>query len=100
MTAGEVTEFIECFAKVSRAPVLVGVNVTSARRTGDGYHVTTSHGEIHSRAVVIASGACNERGELATIDAVARCSAPPPTCTPATSASPSTGPAPPGLNGA
>ena len=60
MTVGEVTEFIECFATVSRAPVRVGANVTSVRRTGDGYHVTTSRGEIHSRAVVIASGACNQ----------------------------------------
>ena len=60
MTAGEVTEFIEHFAKVSRAPVRTGVNVTSVRQAGDGYHVTTSHGEIHSRTVVIASGACNQ----------------------------------------
>ncbi len=60
MTVGEVTEFIERFAKVSHAPVRTGVNVTSVRRTGDGYHVTTSRGEIHSRTVVIASGACNQ----------------------------------------
>jgi putative flavoprotein involved in K+ transport len=60
MTAGEVTEFIERFAKVSRAPVRTGVNVTSVRRADDGYHVTTSRGEIHARTVVIASGACNE----------------------------------------
>jgi len=59
MTAGEVTEFIEHFAKVSRAPVRTGVNVTSVRRAGDGYHVTTSRGEMHARTVVIASGACN-----------------------------------------
>ena len=59
MTAGEVTEFIEHFAKISRAPVRTGVNVTSVRQADDGYHVTTSHGEIHSRTVVIASGACN-----------------------------------------
>ena len=59
MTVGEVTEFIERFAKVSRAPVSTGVNVTSVRRGDDGYHVTTSHGEIACRAVVIASGACN-----------------------------------------
>src|ERR1700730_8837852 len=56
MTVGEVTEFIERFATVSRAPVRAGANVTSVRRTDDGYHVTTSRGEIHSRAVVIASG--------------------------------------------
>jgi putative flavoprotein involved in K+ transport len=59
MTAGEVIEFIEHFAKVSRAPVRTGVNVTSVRPAGDGYHVMTSDGEIASRTVVIASGACN-----------------------------------------
>ena len=60
MTVGEVTAFIEHFATVSRAPVRTGVNVTSVRQVDDGYHVTTSHGEIHSRTVVIASGACNQ----------------------------------------
>jgi putative flavoprotein involved in K+ transport len=60
MTVGEVTGFIEHFAKVSRAPVRTGVNVMSVRRDGDGYRVTTSRGEIHARTVVIASGACNE----------------------------------------
>ena len=60
MTVGEVIEFIERFAKVSGAPVRTGVTVTSVRSAGDGYHVTTSHGEIHARTVVIASGACNQ----------------------------------------
>jgi len=60
MTMGEVTEFIERFAKVSGAPVRTGVNVTSVRPAGDGYQVMTSNGEIRCRAVVIASGACNE----------------------------------------
>jgi len=59
MTMREVIEFIERFATVSRAPVQTGTNVTSLRRTDDGYHVTTSHGEIRCRTVVIASGACN-----------------------------------------
>ncbi|GAA2584948.1 NAD(P)/FAD-dependent oxidoreductase [Dactylosporangium fulvum] len=59
MTAGEVVDFIERFAAVSRAPVRTGTNVTSVRRTGDGYHVTTGSGEIRCRAVVVASGACN-----------------------------------------
>jgi putative flavoprotein involved in K+ transport len=54
-----VTAFIERFAKVSGAPVRTGVNVTSVRRTDDGYRVTTSDGEIVCRALVIASGACN-----------------------------------------
>ena len=60
MTLGEVTEFIDRFAKVSHAPVRTGVNVTSVRRTDNGYHVATSRGEIRCRAVVIASGACNQ----------------------------------------
>jgi putative flavoprotein involved in K+ transport len=59
MSAGDVTEFIERFAKVSRAPVRTGVNVTSVRRTDGGYDVSTSDGEIRARAVVVASGACN-----------------------------------------
>lgn len=59
MTAKEVTRFIEDFAALSRAPVRTGTNVTSVRPAGDGYHVTTSRGEIGCRAVVIASGACN-----------------------------------------
>jgi putative flavoprotein involved in K+ transport len=59
MTMGEVIEFIERFAKSSRAPVRTGVNVTSVRRGGEGYVVTTSDDEIACRCVVIASGACN-----------------------------------------
>jgi putative flavoprotein involved in K+ transport len=60
MTMGEVTEFIERFAADSRAPVRTGVNVTSVRRADAGYVVTTNGGEIRCRAVVIASGACNQ----------------------------------------
>jgi putative flavoprotein involved in K+ transport len=60
MTVREVTEFVERFAKVSRAPVRTGADVTSVRRTDDGYHVMTSRGEIACRTVVIASGACNQ----------------------------------------
>ncbi len=60
MTAGEVAEFIERFAKLSNSPVRTGEDVTSVRRTDDGYHVTASHCEISCRSVVIASGACNQ----------------------------------------
>ncbi|MCO5974614.1 NAD(P)-binding domain-containing protein [Actinoallomurus soli] len=59
LTMAEVTEFIERFAKVTGAPVRTGANVTSLRRTDDGYDVTTGRGEIRCRTVVIASGACN-----------------------------------------
>jgi putative flavoprotein involved in K+ transport len=60
MTVQEVTELVERFAKVSGAPVRTGTNVTSARRADDGYQVATNRGEIRCRAVVIASGACNQ----------------------------------------
>ncbi|TML08497.1 MAG: pyridine nucleotide-disulfide oxidoreductase [Actinobacteria bacterium] len=59
MTNAEVVELITRFAEHARAPVRTGTNVTSLRRTDDGYEVTTSHGEIRSRSVVIATGACN-----------------------------------------
>ncbi|MEN3308664.1 MAG: putative flavoprotein involved in transport [Micromonosporaceae bacterium] len=59
MTMGEVIEFIEHFATVSRAPVRTGTNVTSVRRADGGYHVTTSRGDIRCRSVILASGACN-----------------------------------------
>jgi putative flavoprotein involved in K+ transport len=70
MTMGEVTEFIQRFAAVSRAPVRAGTNVTSVRRSDEGYRVTTSHGEIACRAVVIASGACNRPAMPGFKDAV------------------------------
>jgi putative flavoprotein involved in K+ transport len=60
MTMAEVTEFIERFAKVSGAPVRTGTHVTSLRRTEQEFQLTAGHGEIRCRAVVIASGACNE----------------------------------------
>jgi putative flavoprotein involved in K+ transport len=63
MTMGEVVEFIEHFAIVTQAPVRAGTDVTSVRPLDEGYHVSTSRGDVRSRAVVLASGACN----LATV---------------------------------
>ncbi len=60
LTVGEITEFIDRFAKISRAPVRTNTNVASLRRTGAEYQVLTSDGEIRARTVVIASGACNK----------------------------------------
>ena len=70
LTMGEVTEFIERFATVSRAPVRTGAKVTSVRRAEDGYTVTTGRGEIRCRTVVIASGACNRPSVPKLTDAV------------------------------
>jgi putative flavoprotein involved in K+ transport len=70
MTTGEVTEFIESFAKDLGAPVRPGTEVTSVRVAGGGYTVTTDHGEIRCRAVVIASGAFNRPAVPALREAV------------------------------
>jgi len=59
MTMGEVIDFISRFAVVSGAPVRTQTTVTSVRRTDRGYHVATSQGDLSSRTVVLASGACN-----------------------------------------
>jgi putative flavoprotein involved in K+ transport len=59
LTRGEVVEFIDHFAAVSRAPVRTGTAVTSVRPSQGGYHVSTEHGDVRCRAVVLASGACN-----------------------------------------
>ncbi|MCD0453284.1 NAD(P)-binding domain-containing protein [Actinocorallia sp. API 0066] len=59
LSAHEVAEFVERFAKESAAPVRTGVEVTSVRRADGGYALTTSVGPLHARTVVIASGACN-----------------------------------------
>jgi len=60
MTAAELAELIDGYASRVRAPVRTRTQVTSVRRTDDGYRITTSSGEIRSRSVVIASGACNQ----------------------------------------
>jgi putative flavoprotein involved in K+ transport len=59
MTSGEVVELIDRFASRTGAPVRTGTNVTAVRVDDDGYVVTTGDEELRSRAVVIASGACN-----------------------------------------
>ena len=59
MTAAEVAGFIAGYAALSRAPVRTNTTVTSVSSDGDGYRLVTSGGELRSRSVVIASGACN-----------------------------------------
>ncbi len=60
MTTAEVVELIDAFATQARVPVRTSTNVTSVRHTEGGYQVITTGGEIRSRTVVIASGACNQ----------------------------------------
>jgi hypothetical protein len=70
MTTGELVEVIARFAVRARAPVRTRTDVTSLRRTDDGYRVATSDGEIDARTVVIASGACNRPAVPAFADAL------------------------------
>ena len=58
-TMPETIDFIERYAAAISAPVHTRTRVTSVRRTEDGYAVATGRGEWRSRAVVLASGACN-----------------------------------------
>ncbi|WP_246059647.1 NAD(P)-binding domain-containing protein [Herbidospora galbida] len=66
---GEVVDLLERSAK--DVPVRTGVNVTSVRRSPEGYTLTTSEGPIRARTVVIASGACN-RPVMPAFDVPAR----------------------------
>jgi putative flavoprotein involved in K+ transport len=59
MTMREVIDFISRFAVWSRAPVRAHTTVTGVKRTGAGYEVTTTTGDLRCRTVIIASGACN-----------------------------------------
>jgi putative flavoprotein involved in K+ transport len=59
MTMTEVVAFVSRFAETCGAPVRTHTTVTSVRPFDGGYHVTTDHGELRCRTVVLASGACN-----------------------------------------
>jgi putative flavoprotein involved in K+ transport len=59
MTAADVIGLISRFAAHVAAPVRTSTNVMSVRRSDEGYRVGTDHGEIQSRTVLVASGACN-----------------------------------------
>ncbi len=58
-TMPETIDFIHGYAAAISAPVHTHTRVTSVRRTGDGYEVSTDHGTWTGRAVVLATGACN-----------------------------------------
>ncbi len=58
-TMPETIAFLERYAEVISAPVRTHTAVASLRHTGEGYIVATDNGVWRSRAVVLASGACN-----------------------------------------
>lgn len=59
MRMPELIEFIDQYARVIAAPVRTNTNVASIRRESKHFSVTTDDGVWASRAVVLASGACN-----------------------------------------
>ncbi len=66
-TMAETISFIERYARVISAPVRAHTEVTSVRRSDDGYQVATEHGAWQCQTVVLATGACN----IAQVPAVA-----------------------------
>ena len=70
MTMPQVIDFIDQYAKVSDTPVQTRTNVTSVRNDSGVYHVRTDKGLWQSRAVVLASGACNLPVVPAVADAI------------------------------
>lgn len=58
-TMPEVIDFLEHYADSISAPVESNTTVTSVSLAENGYRVRTDHGDWHSRALVVASGACN-----------------------------------------
>jgi putative flavoprotein involved in K+ transport len=59
MPVSELVRFLEDYAASIAAPVATNTTVTSVRREGRLYRVTTSRGDLVARAVVLATGACN-----------------------------------------
>ena len=59
MTMTEVVEFVARFAVLAASPVRTHTTVVSVKQAGNGYRVTTNHGELQCRCLVVASGACN-----------------------------------------
>ena len=58
MPAGAFAAYLKLYALSMGSPVMSGVEVTEVEPTAGGYRVSTTAGEWRSRAVVIATGAC------------------------------------------
>ncbi len=59
MTASEVASFLQMYGADVEAPVITNTVVESVRPTDGGFRTVTSNGEWVSKAVVVATGACN-----------------------------------------
>ena len=68
MTTPELVDFLCAYAAHIAAPLECQTEVTAVRADGDGYTVTTTHGEWQCRAVVLASGPYNRADIPAVAD--------------------------------
>jgi putative flavoprotein involved in K+ transport len=68
----ETVSFLERYAQVIAAPVRTHTSVSSVHSTEGGYEVETNQGVWRSRAVVLATGACNIPQVPAVAEAVPR----------------------------
>ena len=59
MDMDELIALLEDYATQAEVPVHTHTNVTSVRKDGATYRVSTNRGEWRAKAVVLASGACN-----------------------------------------
>jgi putative flavoprotein involved in K+ transport len=60
MNMDEIIDFISAYAEKNQAPVHTGTTVLGVEPHTSGYTITTDRGDWQARAVVLASGACNE----------------------------------------
>jgi len=58
MTAAEVSGFLNSYRTTFDAPVQTQTSVEAVQTAGDEFRVMTNQGEISSRSVVVATGAC------------------------------------------
>jgi len=60
MTVAELVEFLRNYAQSSSAPVVSDTTVTRVTHEGAGYRIATPRGDFRCRALVLATGACNQ----------------------------------------
>ncbi len=72
MTMPEVVSFLEGYGRAINAPIRQETAVERVVRTGDRYVVHTSRGMLHTRAVVVATGYCDQPAVPAMAAALSR----------------------------
>jgi putative flavoprotein involved in K+ transport len=58
MNAAELVAFLEDYVQHSQTPLLTNSTVTSVRKDGEFYSISSTRGNWRARAVIVASGAC------------------------------------------